>query len=153
VIPGFRCTFLPDMPSSLIPGEFGHRLGPDLRCRRGLRQDSEQHSASQSSRNPFRAGMFTRLPGSRFCYGLSVARAPVRIRLERPPPEGFYVQAFNGSVSLPLLDMPTRATGLLCWRDFHPLEWQLASLYQIIARLSATTGWLVCRAGSQAFHL
>jgi hypothetical protein len=30
-----------------------------------------------------------------------------------------------------LLDMTTTATGLLCWRDFHPLEWQLASLHQI----------------------
>src|SRR6266403_6100654 len=30
----------------------------------------------------------------------------------------------------PLLDMTTTATGLLCWRDFHPLEWQLASLHQ-----------------------
>jgi hypothetical protein len=29
-----------------------------------------------------------------------------------------------------LLDMTTTATGLLCWRDFHPLEWQLASLHQ-----------------------
>src|SRR5262252_881347 len=29
----------------------------------------------------------------------------------------------------PLLDMTTTATGLLCWRDFHPLEWQLASLH------------------------
>src|SRR5258708_40315340 len=27
--------------------------------------------------------------------------------------------------------MTTTATGLLCWRDFHPLEWQLASLHQI----------------------
>src|SRR4051812_17561304 len=32
----------------------------------------------------------------------------------------------------PLLDMTTTATGLLCWRDFHPLEWQLASLHQIV---------------------
>src|SRR6516164_5251908 len=31
----------------------------------------------------------------------------------------------------PLLDMTTTATGLLCWRDFHSLEWQLASLHQI----------------------
>ena len=31
----------------------------------------------------------------------------------------------------PLLDMTTTATGLLCWRDFHPQEWQLASLHQI----------------------
>src|SRR5262249_31223334 len=30
----------------------------------------------------------------------------------------------------PLLDMTTTATGLLCWLDFHPLEWQLASLHQ-----------------------
>src|SRR3974390_1150808 len=30
----------------------------------------------------------------------------------------------------PLLDMTTTATGLLCWRDSHPLECQLASLHQ-----------------------
>jgi len=27
--------------------------------------------------------------------------------------------------------MTTASTGLLCWRDFHPQEWQLASLHQI----------------------
>src|SRR5262245_44051249 len=26
--------------------------------------------------------------------------------------------------------MTTTATGLLCWRDSHPLKWQLASLHQ-----------------------
>src|SRR6266403_487246 len=31
----------------------------------------------------------------------------------------------------PLLGITTTATGLLCWRDLHPLEWQLASLHQI----------------------
>src|SRR3954464_15365797 len=31
--------------------------------------------------------------------------------------------------------MTTTATGLLCWRDFHPQEWQLASLHQIARRL------------------
>src|SRR5262245_66296840 len=30
--------------------------------------------------------------------------------------------------------MTTASTGLLCWRDFHPLEWQLASLHQIRSR-------------------
>jgi hypothetical protein len=25
--------------------------------------------------------------------------------------------------------MTTTASGLLCWRDFHPQEWQLASLH------------------------
>jgi hypothetical protein len=31
-----------------------------------------------------------------------------------------------------LPDISTTATGLLCWRDSHPLEWQLASLHQIV---------------------
>jgi hypothetical protein len=26
--------------------------------------------------------------------------------------------------------MTTTVTGLLCWRDLHPLEWQLASLHE-----------------------
>ena len=29
----------------------------------------------------------------------------------------------------PSLDITTTVSGLLCWRDFHPLEWQLASLH------------------------
>jgi hypothetical protein len=28
------------------------------------------------------------------------------------------------------LDMTTTVTGLLCWQDFHPLRWQLASLHR-----------------------
>src|SRR6202043_2990494 len=34
-----------------------------------------------------------------------------------------------GRSPFPLLDMTTTASGLLCWRDFHPQEWQLASLH------------------------
>ena len=41
----------------------------------------------------------------------------------------FYFQAFDESVSPPPLDITTTATGLLRWRDSHPLEWQLASLH------------------------
>ena len=39
----------------------------------------------------------------------------------------------------PLLDMTTTATGLLCWRDSHPLEWQLASLHWSGRALQAST--------------
>ena len=35
----------------------------------------------------------------------------------------------------PLLDMTTTVTGLLCWRDFHPQEWQLASLHENLIKL------------------
>src|SRR5256886_17356 len=66
----------------------------------------------------------------------------------------------------PLLDMTTTATGLLCWRDFHPLEWQLASLHQIrtcsfpaygsyleslTAMLRLGQGWRIRGRGSHSF--
>src|SRR6476660_5047385 len=47
------------------------------------------------------------------------------------PPGAFTSRLPTDRLPSPLLDMTTTATGLLCWRDFHPLEWQLASLHQI----------------------
>src|SRR6516164_7350718 len=45
------------------------------------------------------------------------------------PPGAFTSRLPTDRLPSPLLDMTTTATGLLCWRDFHPLEWQLASLH------------------------
>ena len=39
VVPSFRCTFLPDMPSSLTPGSSIILTCPGSRCRRGLRRE------------------------------------------------------------------------------------------------------------------
>src|SRR5215472_13466912 len=65
----------------------------------------------------------------------------------------------------PLLDITTTATGLLCWRDSHPLEWQLASLHQnrtggfpaygshlgcVTAKRSLGQGWRMIGFGSQS---
>jgi hypothetical protein len=47
------------------------------------------------------------------------------------PPGAFTSRLPTDRLPSPLLGMTTTATGLLCWRDFHPLEWQLASLHQI----------------------
>ena len=47
------------------------------------------------------------------------------------PPGAFTSRLPTDRLPSPLLDITTTATGLLCWRDFHPLEWQLASLHQI----------------------
>jgi hypothetical protein len=38
--------------------------------------------------------------------------------------------------------MTTTATGLLCWRDFHPQERQLASLHQITDEQIRDLAWL-----------
>src|SRR5271165_5250500 len=59
-----------------------------------------------------------------------VARPPVRIRLDRPALGDFYFQAFNGSVSLSVAGYNYNSGWIsFCWRDLHPLEWQLASLH------------------------
>jgi hypothetical protein len=47
------------------------------------------------------------------------------------PPGAFTSRLPTDRLPSPLLGMTTTATGLLCWRDFHPLECQLASLHQI----------------------
>src|SRR6266576_2521041 len=46
------------------------------------------------------------------------------------PPGAFTSRLSTARSPFPLLDMTTTATGLLCWRDSHPQEWQLASLHQ-----------------------
>src|SRR5437667_8682108 len=47
------------------------------------------------------------------------------------PPRAFTSRLPTDRSPSPLLGITTAATGLLCWRDLHPLEWQLASLHQI----------------------
>jgi len=38
----------------------------------------------------------------------------------------FYFQAFDGSVSLPVAGYNYNSGWMsFCWRDLHPLEWQL----------------------------
>jgi hypothetical protein len=42
----------------------------------------------------------------------------------------FYFQAFDGLVSLPVAGYDYNSGWIsFCWRDSHPLEWQLASLH------------------------
>src|SRR5208337_5064044 len=50
-----------------------------------------------------------------------------------PAPEDFYFQASGRSVALPAAGYDYNS-GLnsFCWRDSHPLEWQLASLHQTL---------------------
>ena len=84
-----------------------------------------------------RAFAFRGFTGSHSATACQFARPPVRIRLYRPAFGDFYFQAFNGSVSLPVAgyDYNSGWTSS-CWRDFHPLEWQLASLHGQKAKCS-----------------
>ena len=93
---------------------------------------SEQLGAPNSPAIRFARGSY--FGASRFAHLLRPAQllAPLygSDRYARPP-RAFTSRLPTDQLPSPLLDMTTTATGLLCWRDFHPLEWQLASLHQI----------------------
>jgi hypothetical protein len=92
---------------------------------------SEQLGAPNPPAIRFARG--THFGASRFTHLLRPAKlfAPLygSDRYARPP-RAFTSRLPTDRLPSPLLDMTTTATGLLCWRDFHPLEWQLASLHQ-----------------------
>jgi hypothetical protein len=99
-VPGFRCPFFPDMPSSATPGEFDidqfQAATSTLAFAKGA---AARHS--QNSRNPFPAGgSFRGFHGSHICYGLSVCSAPCTDLTGLPANGAFYIQAFNESVAL-----------------------------------------------------
>jgi hypothetical protein len=80
----------------------------------------------------FTRGPFFEASLVRVCYGLSGCSPPWTDLTEFPQPPGAFTSRLPAGWSpVPPLDMTTTATGLLCWRDFHPQEWQLASLHQI----------------------
>ena len=77
------------------------------------------------------------VPGSRGAISGLAEGCPVRIRLDRPAFGDFYLQAFNGSVSLPVAGYNYNSGWIsFCWWDLHPLEWQLASLHGQKAKYS-----------------
>src|SRR3979490_1765651 len=64
---------------------------------------SEQLGTPNPPRNPFHAGhVFRGFPVHAFATACQVARPPVRIRPICSASEGFYFQASNGSVALPV---------------------------------------------------
>src|SRR4249920_1241810 len=91
---------------------------------------SEQLGAPNPPAIRFARG--THFGASRFTHLLRPAKlfAPLygSDRYARPP-RAFTSRLPTDRLPSPLLDMTTTVTGLLCWRDFHPLEWQLASLH------------------------
>src|SRR6267378_2916693 len=118
------------MPLSMTPGS-SIIASPELRCRHGLRRDLSSSALPILPAIRFTRGKY--FGASRFTHLLRPAKllAPLygSDRHARPP-GAFTSRLPTDRLPSPLLDMTTTATGLLCWRDFHPLEWQLASLHQ-----------------------
>src|SRR5215475_1654660 len=100
--PGFRCPFLPGMPSSRTPGS-STSLSSSAGTSTLAFTKSPTARHSQCSRNPLRAGIKSRgLHGSRICYGLPGCSAPCTDLTGLPAICAFYFQASNRSVALPV---------------------------------------------------
>src|SRR4051812_3893669 len=128
------------MPSSLSPGSSTSHVSsvamPTRPSPRSERLGTPNTPAIRFTRDPlFEASLV------RICYGLSGCSPPWTDRTKFPWPTGdFYIQASGGSVALPTAGYDYNSTGLLCWRDFHPQEWQLASLHRILPGPTRTLG-------------
>src|SRR5205809_1222393 len=129
---GLSLPFLLGMPLSMTPGS-SIIASPELRCRRRLRRDLSGSALPILPQSVSRGPRISRLPDSRICYGLPSCSPPLygSDRYTRPP-RAFTSRLPTDRSPSPLPDISTTATGLLCWRDSHPLEWQLASLHQIV---------------------
>src|SRR5215831_15798656 len=131
VVPGFRCPFLPNMPSSLTPGS-SIIVWSRTSMSTWPSPSSEQLGTPDPPAIRFTRGTY--FGASRFTHLLRPAKllAPLYGSDRYARPSGAFTSRLpTDRLPSPLLDMTTTATGLLCWRDFHPPEWQLASLHQI----------------------
>src|SRR5215469_10352732 len=102
VVPSFRCTFFPGMPSPGTPGNPTPSV-PDSDVGVAFAANKPARH-SQRPRNPFHAGgEFRGYLVRTIATACQFARPPVRIRpIFTSAPGGFYFQAFNRSVSLPV---------------------------------------------------
>jgi hypothetical protein len=129
VVPSFRCAFLPDMPSSPTPGS-SSIARPISRCRHGLRRRLTGSTLPNIPQSDSRGAQFRGFTGSQLLRPVRLlASLSDRTGKSSRPPEAFTSRLSTDRSPSPPLDMTTTSIGLLCRRDLHPLESQLASLH------------------------
>jgi hypothetical protein len=122
VVPSFRCTFLPDMPPSPTPGSSDIVFhDADMVFAKGTRA---RHSRYLHNSFHVRAHF-----GAALVHNCCSPPRSDLTGIRFQPQEAFTSRLSTERSPLPSLDMTTTSIGLLCRRDFHPLEWQLASLH------------------------
>ena len=133
VVPGFRYPFCPGIPSSPTPGS-------------SIIVSSSAATSTRPSPRVDRLGT-PKTPAIRFTRAMTFVAswfthllrsasllAPCTDLTGYPASGAFTSGLSAGWSPFPLQDITTTATGLLCWRDSHPLEWQLASLHLLLHR-------------------
>ena len=133
VVPGFRYPFCPGIPSSPTPGSSIIVISSAAMSTRPSprvdRLGTPKTPAIRFTRAmTFVASWFTHLLRS------ASLLAPCTDLTGYPASGAFTSGLSAGWSPFSLQDITTTATGLLCWRDSHPLEWQLASLHLLLHR-------------------
>src|SRR6266480_6552377 len=128
-VPGFRCSFLPDMPSSMTSGSSIIVSVQNTDVDIGLRHGPKSSALPIVPQSVSRGARFSRLHWFATATACQVAGPPCTDRPVYQPKGAFTSRLSTDQSPSPSLDMTTTVSGLLCWRDFHPLEWQLASLH------------------------
>src|SRR3954463_3675475 len=129
VVPGFRyhsvLTCRPLRPRGVRTSHVSSCAMPTRPSPRSERLGTPNNPAIRFTRGTsFEASLV------RVCYGLSGCSPPWTDLTGFPQSPGAFTSRLpTGRSPFPSLDMTTTATGLLCWRNFHPQEWQLASLH------------------------
>ena len=123
---GLSLPFRPGMPSSLTTGSSDIACVQFTRCRHGPSPRSNRLGTPKTPAIRFTRGWLFEASLVRICYGLPGCSPPWTDLTGFPQPPGAFTSRLPaGRSPFPPLDMTTTATGLLCWRDFHPQEWQL----------------------------
>ena len=125
---------------------------PVARRRRGLRRDLNGSALPTLPQSVSRGARFRGFTGSRLLRPVRLLAPLDGSDRVSPATGGFYIQASGGLVARPAAGYDYNSTGLLCWRDFHPQEWQLASLHQINPALSGRERPMLGSIGRKLMH-
>ena len=113
----------------LRPRGVRHR-DPDIRCRHWPSPNDHRLGTPDTPAIRFTRAVDFVASLVRFRYSLPGCSPPCTDQTGTPSLRGLLLPGFQRiGLPPPLLDITTTVTGLLCWRDFHPPEWQLASLH------------------------
>ena len=129
VVPGFRCSFRPNMPPSLTPGSSIVVQSRTSTSTLAFAMDQRALGTPDDPAIRFARGTDFGATLVRDCYGLSGCWPPCTDLTGLPANGGFYFQAFNGSVILPAAgyDYNSDWTPLLAGLSFAGMAASLAA--------------------------
>ena len=112
VVPSFRCSFLPDMPSSLTSGSSIIVTCPGSRCRRGLRRELTGWTLPTLPQSDSRGGLFRGFTGSQLLRPARLLAPLDGSDWDTSQPPGTFTSRLpTGWSPFPPLDMTTTSTG------------------------------------------